>query len=183
LQQDQDDLQQDQDDLQQDQDDPQQEQDQDDLQQDQDDSQQDQDGLQQDQDASQQGQDDLQQGRGRSRTRATQPTQHSLAYFLAQSMQQDPEFPREHQQIDPTSTGPARTIYRTAMDKLHKARLARIQQKLSPMQEAVRMENAAYLGRRWLTALPTSQPLLLADMDVAAALCIRLLTTPEEDHS
>jgi hypothetical protein len=182
LQQDQDDLQQDQDDLQQDQDDPQQEQDQDDLQQDQDDSQQDQDGLQQDQDASQQGQDDLQQGRGRSRTRATQPTQHSLAYFLAQSMQQDPEFPREHQQIDPTSTGPARTIYRTAMDKLHKARLARIQQKLSPMQEAVRMENAAYLGRRWLTALPTSQPLLLADMDVAAALCIRLLTTLEEEQ-
>jgi hypothetical protein len=124
----------------------------------------------------------LQQGRGRSRTRATQPTQHSLAYFLAQSMQQDPEFPREHQQIDPTSTGPARTIYRTAMDKLHKARLARIQQKLSPMQEAVRMENAAYLGRRWLTALPTSQPLLLADMDVAAALCIRLLTTLEEEQ-
>jgi hypothetical protein len=44
------------------------------------------------------------------------------------------------------------------------------------------MENAAYLGRRWLTALPTSQPLLLADMDVAAALCIRLLTTLEEEQ-
>jgi hypothetical protein len=88
----------------------------------------------------------------------------------------------EHQQINSTSTGPARTIYRTAMDKLHKARLARIQQKLSPMQEVVRMENVAYLGRRWLIALPTSQPLLLSDIDVAAALCIRLLTTPEEEQ-
>jgi hypothetical protein len=68
------------------------------------------------------------------------------------------------------------------MDKLHKARLARIQQKISPMQEAVRMGNAAYLGRRWLTALPTSQPLLLTNMDVAATLCIRLLTTPEEEQ-
>jgi hypothetical protein len=182
LQQGQDDLQQDRDDLQQDRDDLQQ--DQDDLQQDQDDLQQDRDDLQQDEDDLQQEQDhdDLQQDRGRSRTRATQPTQHSLAYFLAQSTQQDPQFPMEHQQIDPTSTGPARTIYRAAMDKLHKARLARIQQKLSPMQEAVRMENAAYLGRRWLTALPTSQPMLLADMDVAAALCIRLLTTPEEEQ-
>jgi hypothetical protein len=44
------------------------------------------------------------------------------------------------------------------------------------------MENVAYLGRRWLTALPTSQPLLLADMDVAAALYIWLLTTPEEEQ-
>jgi hypothetical protein len=180
LQQDQDALQQDQDDSQQDRNSLQQ--DRDDLQQDQDDPQQDQDDPQQDQDDLQQDQDGLQQDRGRSRTRATQPTQHSLAYFLAQSTQQDPQFPMEHQQIDSTSTGPARTIYRTAIDKLHKARLARIQQKLSPMQEAVRMENAAYLGRRWLTALPTSQPLLLADMDVAAALCIRLLTTPEEEQ-
>jgi hypothetical protein len=186
-QSDRDDLQQDQDDLQQDREDPQQDQDdlqqdQDDLQQDRDDLQQDQNDLQQDQDDLQQDQGDLQRDRGRSRTRAAQPTRHSLAYFLAQSTQQDPQFPMEHQQINSTSTGPARTIYRTAMDKLHKARLARIQQKLSPMQEAVRMENAAYLGRRWLTALPTSQPLLLADMDVAAALCIRLLTTPEEEQ-
>lgn len=44
------------------------------------------------------------------------------------------------------------------------------------------MENAAYLGRPWLKALLTSQPLLLADMDVAATLCIRLLTTPEEEQ-
>ena len=180
LQQDQGDLQRDQEDLQRDQDDLQQ--DQDDLLQDQDDLQQDQDDLQQDQGDLQQDQDSLSRDRGRSRTRATQPTQHSLAYFLAQSTQQDPQFPMEHQQINPTSTGPARTIYRTAIDKLHKARLARIQQKLTPMQEAVRMENAAYLGRRWLTALPTSQPLLLADMDIAAALCIRLLTTPEEEQ-
>jgi hypothetical protein len=52
----------------------------------------------------------------------------------------------EHQQIDPTSTGPARTIHRAAMDRLHETRLARVQQRLSSMQEAVRMENAAYLG-------------------------------------
>jgi hypothetical protein len=66
--------------------------------------------------------------------------------------------------------------------KLHEARLARMRQQLSPMQELAQMENAAYLGRRWLTALPTSQPLLFTDMDVAAALCIRLLTTPEEEQ-
>lgn len=44
------------------------------------------------------------------------------------------------------------------------------------------MENSSYLGRRWLSALPTSQPLLLADMDIAAALSIRLLTTPEDEQ-
>lgn len=43
------------------------------------------------------------------------------------------------------------------------------------------MENSSYLGRRWLSTLPTSQPLLLADMDIAAALSIRLLTTPEDE--
>ncbi|THY07664.1 hypothetical protein D6D01_09737, partial [Aureobasidium pullulans] len=118
----------------------------------------------------------------RRRTRVTHPTQHSLAYIPAQSTQQGPQFPREHQQINRTSTDPARTIYATATDKLHKARLARIQQKLSSIQEAVRVENAAHLRRRCLTAQPTSQPLLLADMDVAAAFCIRLLTTPEEEQ-
>ncbi|CAD0083704.1 unnamed protein product, partial [Aureobasidium vineae] len=82
-----------------------------------------------------------------------------------QDTQQQPSFPLEHQQLDPTSTGPARTIYRAAIDKLNRARLARVQQKLSLQQENVRIENSAFLGRRWLSAMPTSQPLLLSDMD------------------
>ncbi|KAG9631283.1 hypothetical protein KCU64_g16723, partial [Aureobasidium melanogenum] len=158
-------------------------QDQDDLQQDQDNPQQDQDNLQQDSDDdSQQDQAELQQPRGRSKTRATETQQQSLAYFLTQNVQEEPEPTPRHQSTNALGTGLARSIYRTAMDKLHKARLARVQQKLSQGQEAVRMENSSYLGRRWLSALPTSQPLLLADMDIAAALSIRLLTTPEDEQ-
>ncbi|KAG9729158.1 hypothetical protein KCU73_g12188, partial [Aureobasidium melanogenum] len=73
------------DDLQQDQDNIQQ--DQDDLQQDRDDSQQGQDNLQQDSDDDlQQDQAELQQPRGRSKTRATETQQQSLAYFLTQNV-------------------------------------------------------------------------------------------------
>ena len=153
------------------------------MQQDQDNPQQDQDNLQQDSDDdSQQDQAELQQPRGRSKTRATETQQQSLAYFLTQNVQEEPEPTPRHQSTNALGTGLARSIYRTAMDKLHKARLTRVQQKLSQGQEAVRMENSSYLGRRWLSALPTSQPLLLADMDIAAALSIRLLTTPEDEQ-
>ena len=159
-------------------------QDQDDLQQGLDNLQRDQDNLQQDQDDLQQDQDDLQQPRGRSKTRATQTHRQSLAFFLTQNMQKgpEPEPSLRNHNTNVLGTGLARTIYRTAMDKLHKARLARVQQKLSQGQEAVRMENSSYLGRRWLSTLPTSQPLLLADMDIATALSIRLLTTPEDEQ-
>jgi hypothetical protein len=44
------------------------------------------------------------------------------------------------------------------------------------------MENGSFLGRRWLSALSTSQPLLFADMDIAAALSIRLLITLEDEQ-
>ncbi|CAD0095594.1 unnamed protein product, partial [Aureobasidium vineae] len=134
----------------------------------------------QEQEQVQEQEQDHSQDRGRSRNRANQQPQPSLSYLLAQDTQQQPSFPLEHQQLDPTSTGPARTIYRAAIDKLNRARLARVQQKLSLQQENVRIENSAFLGRRWLSAMPTSQPLLLSDMDVAAALSIRLLTSPEE---
>jgi hypothetical protein len=153
-----------------------------DLQQDQDGVQQDQDSMQQDQDDVQRDQDDLQQTRGRSRTRATETQQQSLAYFLTQNTQQEPGPSPRHYTANAQGSGLARTVYRAATDKLHKARLARVQQRLSQGQEAVRMENSSYLGRRWLSALPTSQPLLLSDMDVAAALSIRLLTTPEDEQ-
>ncbi|CAD0087594.1 unnamed protein product [Aureobasidium vineae] len=109
-----------------------------------------------------------------------QTTLGSQEQEQVQEQEQDHSQDREHQQLDPTSTGPARTIYRAAIDKLNRARLARVQQKLSLQQENVRIENSAFLGRRWLSAMPTSQPLLLSDMDVAAALSIRLLTSPEE---
>ncbi|THY69734.1 hypothetical protein D6C95_10367, partial [Aureobasidium pullulans] len=122
------------------------------------------------------------QDRGRSRSRANQQPQPSLPFLLSQDPQQQPLFPPEHRQIDPTSTGPARTIYRAAIDKLNRARLVRVQQKLSPQQENVRLENSAFLGRRWLSAMPTSQPLRLSDMDIAAALSIRLLTPPEDSQ-
>ncbi|KAH0024970.1 hypothetical protein KCU78_g4873, partial [Aureobasidium melanogenum] len=112
------------DDLQQDQYDVQQ--DQDDLQQDQDDLQQDSDNLQQDPDGMQQDQDNLQQPRGRSKTRATETQQQSLAYFLTQNVQKEPEPLPRHQSTNAVGTGLARTIYRTAMDKLHKARLTRL---------------------------------------------------------
>ncbi|KAG9956542.1 hypothetical protein KCU61_g9720, partial [Aureobasidium melanogenum] len=174
------DLQQDQDGMQQDQDGTQQ--DQDGVQQDQDSMQQDQDSMQQDQDDVQRDQDDLQQTRGRSRTRATETQQQSLAYFLTQNTQQEPGPPLRHHTANAQGSGLARTVYRAATDKLHKARLARVQQRLSQGQEAVRMENGSFLGRRWLSALPTSQPLLLADMDIAAAISIRLLTTPEDEQ-
>ncbi|CAD0087592.1 unnamed protein product [Aureobasidium vineae] len=134
----------------------------------------------QEQEQVQEQEQDHSQDRGRSRNRANQQPQPSLSYLPAQDTQQQPSFPLEHQQLDPTSTGPARTIYRAAIDKLNRARLARVQQKLSLQQENVRIENSAFLGRRWLSAMPTSQPLLLSDMDVAAALSIRLLTSPEE---
>ncbi|KAH0182997.1 hypothetical protein KCV03_g10037, partial [Aureobasidium melanogenum] len=120
--------------------------------------------------------------RGRSRSRANQQPQPSLPFLLSQDPQQQPLFPPEHRQIDPTSTGPARTIYRAAIDKLNRARLVRVQQKLSLQQENVRLENSAFLGRRWLLAMPTSQPLRLSDMDIAAALSIRLLTSPEDSQ-
>ncbi|CAD0083683.1 unnamed protein product [Aureobasidium vineae] len=130
----------------------------------------------------QQDQDYLQQTRGRSKTRATETQQQSLAYFLTQNVQQEPSSSPRPYTANLQGAGLVRTVYRTAMDKIHKARLARVQQKLSQRQEAVRMENGSFLGRRWLFALPTSQPLLLADMDIAAALSIHLLTAPEDEQ-
>ena len=102
-----------------------------DLQQDQDGVQQDQDSEQQDQDDAQQDQDDLQQTRGRSRTRATETQQQSLAYFLTQNTQQEPGPSLRHHTANAQGSGLARTVYRAATDKLHKARLARVQQRLS----------------------------------------------------
>ena len=78
------------------------------------------------------------------------------------------------------SAGRARARYQRALRCKEKARLARVQQAITPQQEAVRQEGASYLGRVWLSSLPTSRPLLLLDADLASALRIRLLL-PRDD--
>lgn len=78
--------------------------------------------------------------------------------------------------------GPHLPTYRQQIDDLHKQKLERLRTQLDQNQKNALEENAAYLGRRWTTTLPTTTPLVLDDVDLAAALSIRLLTPPNDQR-
>ena len=64
------------------------------------------------------------------------------------------------------------------------ARLQRVRDLLPTEKQRARLENSAYLGRKWLSILPTAKNLILADQEVTEAarnrllLPIRTSTTP-----
>jgi hypothetical protein len=59
--------------------------------------------------------------------------------------------------------------------KANQARLQRIKDLVPTEKQRARLENSSYLGRKWLSLLPTTKNQLLADQDVTEAARNRLL--------
>lgn len=72
---------------------------------------------------------------------------------------------------DPPSPLSAREVYITA----NKQRLQRLSEALDPPSQRALLENASFLGRKWLGVLPTKKHLQLADPEFTEALRARLL--------
>ena len=68
-----------------------------------------------------------------------------------------------------------RDIYRGRIATFDQQRLARVVASLGPKQLAILAENKSYLGRRWLSSLPSTKVLELDDSELASALRIRML--------
>ena len=63
----------------------------------------------------------------------------------------------------------------------NQARLDRLKQSLSSNKANALIENASYLGRKWLSILPTYKQAILTDQEITEALRIRLIVTSRVD--
>jgi Reverse transcriptase (RNA-dependent DNA polymerase) len=61
-------------------------------------------------------------------------------------------------------------------------RLERLDSTTNQAEKKARLENASYLGRKWLDILPTTKPFFIADIEIEAALRIRFLTVSRSGH-
>ena len=80
--------------------------------------------------------------------------------------------PRAATSATDPATNPLRA--REVLQRVNKQRLQRLLATLPEAQQAARLENASYLGRKWLDTLPTRKQLVLSDEEATEALRQRL---------
>lgn len=76
-----------------------------------------------------------------------------------------------------------KAAYQAAVKVIHEGRRTRLAQRLDTQRQRSLEENQAYLARKWLDTLPTTKALLLADIDIAGGLAIRMLTPLSKENS
>lgn len=75
---------------------------------------------------------------------------------------------------------PEKTPYKQIIEIYNKHRTARLISQLSHDQQRTFQENKAYLGRKWIAAMPTAEATRIADSDMSNMLKIRFLGHPNK---